>query len=523
MAGLHEQKRSQSDALLDLRGVFEQMPAALCLLRGPRHIIEFANGRGLRLVGGRDVLGLTVADAIPEVRGQGFIDLLDEAYRTGERFVGHELSVVLAGDDVPFDVVADVTFQPLRGRDGSVEGILVHAVDDTETVQARKRLDAVLQRELEDRFRKAVDSMIDTVLIAAPIRDATGSVVDFQVGFVNDGSDEIGQRQRDQLVGRRFSELWPNIASSGLLAREINVIETGEPLILDNFSYNEWVGDEHFDSVFDVRGTRLDGELFLVVRDVSERVARERALADSRSRLVREQEAVLTLQAAILPRQMPSVPGVDVAAEYVAAYDNLEVGGDWFDVSTRPDGVVAIAIGDVAGKGIEAAQVMAQVRAAGRVAGLTDTDPAGVLSAQNAFMLAADLGPFATSVFALYEPWSGALSWASAGHLPPLLVSGGDATLLTGDGRPPLGAVAEPGYHTMATNLAAGDRVVLYTDGLVERRGESIEDGLARLVGLAPRDGTAAAACRELLDALGVAAGSGDDVCVLTLDRLRTC
>jgi serine phosphatase RsbU (regulator of sigma subunit) len=232
---------------------------------------------------------------------------------------------------------------------------------------------------------------------------------------------------------------------------------------------------------------------------------------------------VVTLQAAILPRQMPTVPGVDVAAEYVAAYDNLEVGGDWFDVSTRPDGTVAIAIGDVAGKGIEAAQIMAQVRAAGRVATLTEADPAAVLSAQNAFMLAAELGPFATSVFALYEPATGSLSWASAGHLPPLVVTGGGATLLTGDERPPLGAVAEPGYHTMTAALAPGDRVVLYTDGLVERRGESIAEGLDRLVRLAPRGGTAGAACRELLEALGVAVGSGDDVCVLTLDRLRTC
>jgi serine phosphatase RsbU (regulator of sigma subunit) len=154
------------------------------------------------------------------------------------------------------------------------------------------------------------------------------------------------------------------------------------------------------------------------------------------------------------------------------------------------------------------------------VAALIGQDPAEVLASQNLLMLSAKLGPFATTVFGRYEPATGVLSWAMAGHLPPLLASGGRATLLTGNERPPLGFIADPGYRTTEIRLSPGDRVVLYTDGLIERRGESIVDGLDRLLRVVPHDGAAETACRQLVNVLGVAQGGGDDVCVLTLDRL---
>lgn len=108
----------------------------------------------------------------------------------------------------------DFTYQPVRRAEGDVEGILVHAVD----VRYREQLQDVLQREQEDRFRQAIDSMLDTVVIAAPVRDDDGGIVDLTVEFVNAGGDEVGRRRPDQLTGRRFRELWPNIVTSGLLA-----------------------------------------------------------------------------------------------------------------------------------------------------------------------------------------------------------------------------------------------------------------------------------------------------------------
>ena len=508
---------SEGEAFDRLRETFDAMPAAVALLRGPHHVFEFANPAYLKLVNGRRVEGLTVDEALPEVRQQGFIDLLDRVYATGERFVGRETKVALLHDDGIEELFVDFIYQPIRGATGEVEAILAHAVDVTEGVRAREQLAEALRREQEDRFRRAIDSMIDTVLIALPLRDGEGRIVDLEVTFVNSGDDELGRRTREQLIGRRFTELWPNLEASGLLARYIHVVETGEPLVLEDFSYSDTVDETEVGAWFDIRATSLGDDLILAFRDVTDRVVRERALAESRARLVQEHEAVVALQAAILPREVPTTPGADVAAEYVAATEGLEVGGDWFDVFVLPEGRLAISVGDVAGKGLHAAQVMAQLRTAGRVAVLDGRDPAAVLTAQNALMITGGLGPFATSVFAVYDAATGELAWSYAGHLPPLHVSGSGAALLPVPERPPLGVVEHPEYLTDSITLGDGERVVLYTDGLVERRGESLTDGLERLRTAVPADGDAAATCRALLDRLGVAAGGGDDVCVLTL------
>jgi hypothetical protein len=335
---------------------------------------------------------------------------------------------------------------------------------------------------------------------------------------VNGGRDEVGGRPSTALMGRRFTEVWPNVAASGLVDTYAKVIDTGEPLVLEELVYKDEVEGEVVHGTYDLHATRLGDELFLVWRDVSERVARERALAESRAQLTREHQAVTLLQDAILPRELQPVPGVDIAAEYLAASADVQVGGDWFDVLGLPGGALAIAVGDVAGKGIHAAQIMAHLRTAGRVAALAGQDPAGVLSSQNALMIAAGFGPFATAVFAVYEPASGTLTWASAGHLPPLIIRAGEARYAPVAEHPPLGIDPCPGYEVKVTMLSPGDRVVLYTDGLVERRGESIADGLERLRLLVPVGGGAGDACATMMDSLGIAGARGDDVCVLTLD-----
>lgn len=497
----------------------DHLPAAVALLVGPDHVFEFANREYMRLVGGRPVAGRTVEQAFPEVREQGFLDLLDQVYATGEQVVGREVRATLLHEEGAEEIFVDFTYQPVHDAERSVEAILVHAVDVTAAVRSREQLAEALRREQEDRFRQAIDSMIDTVMIAAPVHDPDGRIVDLTVTFVNSGTDELRRRPREQLVGRRFTELWPNVEACGLLSQYVRVLETGEPLMLEDYRYSDLVEDRQLSAVFDLRATRLGGDLFLVYRDVSERVARERALAESRARLRQEHEAVATLQAAILPREVPAVPGAGVGAEYVAASENLEVGGDWFDVFALPNGHVALSVGDVAGKGIDAAGVMAQLRSASRVAALAGQSPDEVLASENALMIAVGLGPFATTVFGLYNPATGDLTWSSAGHLPPLHVSNGHAEYLASPEDPPLGVVEAPEYICQQIVLAPGDRLVLYTDGLIERRGESISEGLERLRRLVPSAGTAANACRALLEHLGVSDGPGDDICVLTLDR----
>ncbi len=183
--------------------------------------------------------------------------------------------------------------------------------------------------------------------------------------------------------------------------------------------------------------------------------------SDAKQTIVRvavEHASVVTLQEAILPRDIPAIAGVDIGAAYIAASDQVEVGGDWFDVFVLVDGTVALAVGDVAGKGISAAQAMTHVRAAGRVAALMGNAPAEVLRAQNAVFLSGGFGAFATAAFARYDPSTGALEWASAGHLPPLLVRPEDAVML-----------GDTVYYARAAKAAGVACIGLMCGGIGER------------------------------------------------------
>lgn len=510
---------SETDALLRLRGVLDQLPAAVAVVVGPEHRFAFANKNYLALVGNRELEGRLTAEALPEAREQGFVDLLDNVLATGERFVGTEVQAYLDDEAGRREIFVDFIYQPFTGADGKVEGILIHAVDVTQAVHARQRLNEALQREQEDRFRRAIESMIDTVIIATPIVGADGVAEDFEVSFVNGGTDEVGRRAPDEVIGRRFTELWPAVGDSGLLQKYSEVIASGEPLVLEDYGYDDRIDDQAVGGVFDIRAARVGEDLFLAFRDVTERIQRERALAESRARLAQEHDVVTSLQSALLPRSIPSVEGAALGAEYVAASDLVEVGGDWFDAFTTADGKLALAIGDVAGKGLQAAQVMTQVRTAGRVAALGGAEPPDVLTAQNGLMLALGLGPFATALFAVYDPATGDLCWASAGHLPPLLVRPDGAEYLDSHSGPPLGVSDEPAYEFQSVTIDPGCRVVFFTDGLVERRDQPLAEGMARLAEVASTGGGPADHCRLLLSQLGVSDSRADDVCVLALDR----
>jgi PAS domain S-box-containing protein len=508
---------SETAAVLRLRGVFDQLPAAVAVILGSELRFAFANEAYQRLAGRKQLEGRTIDDAIPEAREQGFVALLEQVLATGERAVGNEVRAVLDSPDGQKEIFVDFTFQPFRGESGEVEGILVHSVDVTAAVQARQQLADALTREQENRFRQAIEGLIDTVIIAEPLR-TEGEIVDFRVTFMNGGTDEVARREPSQMVGRHFTDLWPNFEASGLLRHYTEVVETGQSVMLEDFGYAEEIAGAEYTGVFDIRASSLNGDLFLAFRDVTERIQRERALAESRARLAREHEVVAQLQSAVLPRDLPTLPGARVAAEYHAASDIVDLGGDWFDAFVLRSGKVALAIGDVAGKGLSAAQVMAQVRSAGRVAALGGSDPAQVLTIQSELMITLRLGDFATAQFALYDPETSELVVASAGHLPPLIIDRPNRRYLDVAAAPPLGVSEDPAYDCTSVTLSAGARVIFFTDGLVERRGEDLSVGLAKLMDAAPAGGEAAASCRDIVEKLEVTAARADDVCVLTLD-----
>ncbi len=139
----------------NLKAIVAQAPAFVCTLRGPNHIFELANDLYYRLIGGRDIVGKPVREALPEVAGQGFIELLDSVFHSGQTFTGNEMPVLLySGDGVALERrFVNFVYQPIRGSDGAVFGIFVHGFDVTELVQSRPAI-----RESEEKLRLATEA-----------------------------------------------------------------------------------------------------------------------------------------------------------------------------------------------------------------------------------------------------------------------------------------------------------------------------------------------------------------------------
>jgi serine phosphatase RsbU (regulator of sigma subunit) len=183
------------------------------------------------------------------------------------------------------------------------------------------------------------------------------------------------------------------------------------------------------------------------------------------------------------PAQAPvEAPGLRVAVRYRPAETQHLVGGDWYDAVVLPSGLVLLCVGDVAGHGIEAATSMVVLRNALRGLAVTGAGPGQLLSWLN--MVAHHLTGVvtATAVCGLYDPDRHTLRWARAGHLPPVLVRGNEATPLPWIGGLLLGALPEATYEEHEVQLAVDDTLLMYTDGLIERRDRSVEESLAQLL-----------------------------------------
>ncbi|WP_052434788.1 SpoIIE family protein phosphatase [Streptacidiphilus melanogenes] len=208
-----------------------------------------------------------------------------------------------------------------------------------------------------------------------------------------------------------------------------------------------------------------------------DRLGSVQAQADLRHKLA------LQLQQAIVPEQsgLDALPGLRVAARYRPAAEEYRVGGDWYDVLHLPDGRVLIAVGDVAGHGIDAATGMVALKNALRGLSCSGGEPGDVMRSLNEAALRTTGHPTATTICAYFDPERQTLRWTSAGHLPPLLLRDGRARLLESAPNLLLGAVPGTRYQESQVDLRDGDLLLLCTDGLIERRRSSIDDALAML------------------------------------------
>ena len=199
-----------------------------------------------------------------------------------------------------------------------------------------------------------------------------------------------------------------------------------------------------------------------------------------------------TLQRSVLPTSLPRVPGVQMAARYLPGTAGLEVGGDWFDAIQLSGGKLGLVVGDVVGKGVQAAATMSQLRNALRAFSLDRLKPSSTIARLN--RLAEEMldSAFATILYAVVDPETGTCRFTSAGHPPPVVVyPDGRAELLEGGRGLPLGAAADSRYGQGTVQLPIGGVLVLYTDGLVERRQRPLDEGFELLRAAAasgPRD-----------------------------------
>lgn len=223
-----------------------------------------------------------------------------------------------------------------------------------------------------------------------------------------------------------------------------------------------------------------------------------------------------SLQRSVIPVQAPRVEGLEMAARYLPA-STFQMGGDWWDAFELPGGRMAFVVGDVAGHGVAAATTMTQLRAAVRAHLFGEESPAVVLDRTDRFMDGLFEQVIATAVVGTVEPATGRVVLAAAGHPPPLLVQGGAAQELQIATRPVLG-LGVTGARETELVLAPGSTLLLYTDGLVERRGVDLSTSLALLADLAGR-GPGLAGMEEWVDGmlLAVPGARDDDTTVLAI------
>jgi len=270
------------------------------------------------------------------------------------------------------------------------------------------------------------------------------------------------------------------------------------------------IGVLHVGSLTPRRFTGQDTELL--------QLAADRAAAAVQSMTAQaDRLAAVALQHSLVPAALPAVPGAEMAARYIPGSGG--VGGDWYDVFSLPSGELCVVIGDVAGSGLPAAVIMGRMRSALRAYALETRDPAEVLDRLDRKMQHFEPDAMATVLYAVIDPGLGQMNVCLAGHFPPVIAYPEQPAELAGVAGGVIIGVADQVRRPVTTvPIPPGTLLCFYTDGLIERPGEVIDDGLTRLCQAVTAQ-SPEAACAAVMHALVGSVPARDDIALLMVRR----
>ncbi|WP_033287315.1 ATP-binding SpoIIE family protein phosphatase [Streptomyces sp. NRRL F-525] len=358
------------------------------------------------------------------------------------------------------------------------------------------------------------DLPVREVLDRVPALVALVHGPDQRIAYVNDAYvTAFGTRT----LGAPAREALPELDELGLLPLLDQVLRSGKPRTLKSRKAPGGRSYTFTCTPVAESADTAEGGVLIFATDVTDHAeAAERLRASER----RQRETAVTLQRSLLPQELEEPDDLRIAATYQPGGTEAAVGGDWYDVITLGGGRTALVIGDVMGRGVRAAAVMGQLRTAVRAYARLDLPPHEVLQLLDGLATEIDANQIATCVYAIFDPNEGRLVYASAGHLPILVRDETGAVQRADEPTgPPLGTGGWI-HSSGSIPLSPGSTAVLYTDGLVERRDEDLDEGIASLErALAGATGTPQVVCDRLVRSLGVTADHDDDVAVLVLQH----
>ncbi len=506
MTNARDQLAIDTGAVLD--SLFDQADFGLALLDADLRFIRV--NLALAAINGRPVsehLGRPMTEVLPELEGQ-VADICRRVLEEGESTVGVEVETAVGGDG-PMRTF-DCAYHPVISA-GEVAGLWLTVTEVTGERRARERADLATSDLASER------GILRQVIASAPAPMAVMLGPELVLSYVNPQAQAMLGHE-EEMIGRRAADVFPAGAELAADLRE-SVLVRGETLHVKEVP----VGDRFW--TFSCAPIQApDGSpagVLAVGQDTTQETTRSRQLE---AELADEHRISTQLQVSLMPERLPAIPGIDLASGFRPAGDGSEIGGDFYDVFEISDGCWMAVLGDVCGKGAEAAALTALARYTLRAAAIREgAEPARLLGQLNTAILSQRSDMRFLSAICLFldldDDGAATARVCVAGHLPPLLVrASGAVERVEGGGGPVLGVWDEPELTEQKVLLEPGSRMVLYTDGVLDAdpSKELTEDGLAVILSRLGESDAAATVAGIEREVIGSEEGR-DDMAVLVI------